>query len=621
MHIGPDKAKLSVQTVMVHIVSSPRTIINHNQPILSNSSYVINSDVRTSPPVMLIKWTATLVICLLLLSNAAIAQYKRHIVKLKDKQGSSYSIGQAASFLSQRAIDRRRKQNISLTENDLPVSQSYINSVAAIPGVTVINHSKWLNQLLVRVTDDSLLETIGRLPFVATTKPVASQSAPSGNEPQLKKFDNGVVDVQRQRELSGTFQQTGTNDTLNYGNSENQIKIHQGEFLHNLGFRGQGVQIAVFDAGFFGYKTNPAFDSVRLQNRIIAEYDFVANETSVNEDNIHGMQCLSVIAANRPGVLVGSAPSANFFLLRTEDAASEYPIEEQYWAVAAEYADSAGADIISSSLGYANFNDPSFNYEYEERDGNTSMVTIAADLAASKGIIVVNSAGNSGAQTSDLKFVSCPADGDSVLAVGSVTANGTISSFSSWGPTPDGRIKPNVVSIGTGTIIANTSGNAASGNGTSFANPNIAGLVACLWQAFPEFNNMQILDAVQKSSSRYNNPDSRFGYGIPNFRIAYELLDQQRKIRLQDILKDDWFKPIPTIFTSSVSVGLRAPSTGRATINMFDVSGRLIVQKTVDVQSDAFYNVTLYPPAIASGIYYLQYNDGKNKKLVEVIRR
>jgi hypothetical protein len=366
---------------------------------------------------------------------------------------------------------------------------------------------------------------------VKITRPIALIPKPNDDEIINKRFketitplpDRSLINERtRQNEQSGT-----AGNTFNYGNNLKQIHIHEGEYLHNLGFTGSNITMAFLDAGFFGYKTNPAFDSVRLQNKVLGEYDFVKNEQSVNEDNIHGMYCWSTVAANRPGAIVGTAPHASFWLFRTEDAATEYPIEEQYWAVAAEFSDSAGADMISSSLGYIDFNDPSFNHSYPQRDGNTTLITIAADLAAKKGMIVMNSAGNSGQSTNTNKYIACPADGDSVVAVGATDGNGTIATFSSWGPNGAGKLKPNIVSVGLGTIVANTLGNAVSGNGTSYSNPNVAGLIACLWQAFPEYSNMEIIDEVQKSAHKYTNPDDRYGYGIPNFRKAfYSLLNR-----------------------------------------------------------------------------------------------
>lgn len=465
-------------------------------------------------------------ICLVLLWSTGLnGQYSKHIVRLKDKTGSQHTILNPSTYLSSKAIDRRSRQNIALDSTDLPVSGAYLDSIRQVPNVTILNHSRWLNQVLIQTTDASALSKINAFSFVKSTLPIAAIARPQENEIINKRFKETITPLpdrslinqrNNQRQTEG-----GLDNTINYGNNLKQIHIHEGEYLHNLGFTGRNITMAFLDAGFFGYKTNPVFDSVRLQNRILGEYDFVNNEPGVNEDHIHGMYCLSIVASNRPGSIVGTAPHANFWLFRTEDAATEYPIEEQHWAVAAEFADSAGADMISSSLGYAEFSDPSFNHSYQQRDGNTSLITIAADMAAKKGMIVMNSAGNSGGLANDFRFVSCPADGDSVVAVGATDVNGNIAGFSSWGPNGAGKLKPNIVSVGQGTIIANTAGVATSGNGTSFSNPNVAGLIACLWQAFPEFTNMQIIDEVQKSAHKFTNPDARYGYGIPNFRKAF----------------------------------------------------------------------------------------------------
>ena len=459
-------------------------------------------------------------------------QYSRHIVELRDKKGTPHTVSNPSTYLSAKAIARRSRYNIAIDSTDLPVSPAYIDSFRNVPNVIVVNSSRWLNQVLIRTTDPAALVKINSFPFVKSSAPVASVAKPVDEiinkfPDTFKPFPSRELTSERNRQNDISEIQ---DNTLSYGSNYNQIKIHQGEQLHNLGFTGRNMTIAFLDAGYFGYKTNPAFDSVRLQNRILGEYDFVLNETSVNEDHAHGMHCFSTVAANRPGTMVGTAPHASFWLFRTEDVGSEYPVEEQYWTVAAEFADSAGTDMISSSLGYTDFNDPSFNHVYAQRDGNTSIITRAADLAAKKGILVMNSAGNSGNLSTDFKYVSCPADGDSVVAVGAVDVNGNIAAFSSWGPNGAGKLKPDLVSVGQGTVIINTSGNPGTGNGTSYSNPNLAGLVACLWQAFPEFSNMEIYDAVKRSSNRYLNPDQRYGYGIPNFKTAFGILASKRFI-------------------------------------------------------------------------------------------
>jgi hypothetical protein len=378
----------------------------------------------------------------------------------------------------------------------------------------------------------------------------------------------------------------------------------------------------VLDGGFLAYLTNPAFDSLRLQNRILGIRDYVSYDGSVNEDNIHGAYCLSILAANEPGSIVGSAPGASYFLIRTEDVNSEYPVEEQNWAAGAEYADSAGADMISTSLGYSDFDDPTFNEVYARRNGHTAMVTIAANLAWKKGMIVTASAGNDGDLNTDYKFVACPADGDSVVAVGATDNAGNIASFSSWGPNGAGKLKPNICSVGSGTVLANTNGLAATGSGTSFSNPNICGLIACLWQAFPEFNNSVIIDAVQKSSNKYNNPDSRYGYGLPNFQKAYDALLQIRQAsNPSGVLGNKFIKAYPVPFKNSFTVILKAPVTGKATIQLTNMIGQIIDSREMDIQSGQVYFID-FPSVsgLAPGVYHLRYLDGTNKQTLSVIR-
>ncbi len=466
--------------------------------------------------------TVYLLFCICACYAEVSGQFSKHIIELTDKGGTQHSLADPTTYLSEKAIARRALHHIAIDSTDLPLSAAYLDSIASVPNVTIFSKSKWLNQVLIRTNDPAAITKIRSFSFVRKTQKVANNS--SAPLP-VDKFKESAVPVDDFSVFgSQSSAAVNGNQSLNYGNSLAQIRIHEGEFLHKRGYTGQGVEMAVMDAGFRSYLTNPAFDSVRLQNRILGTWDFVANHASVNEDHDHGANCFSIIAANRPGAIVGSAPHAKFWLFRTEDVASESPVEEQNWIAAAEFADSAGAKMFSTSLGYNDFDDPSLNYNYAKRDGNTAMITRAADLAARKGILVMNSAGNFGDQPNENRFVLVPADGDSVVAVGAVDVNGVIGNFSSGGPNSAGRLKPNIVSVGVRTVFANTAGNPVTGDGTSYSNPNVAGLFACLWQAFPEKTNMQIIDAVQRSADRFHNPDARYGYGIPNFRKAYQHL-------------------------------------------------------------------------------------------------
>lgn len=451
---------------------------------------------------------------LLLLQQKGYSQFSKYIVRFTDKNSSPYSLNNPSQYLSAKAIQRRTTYNIAIDSTDLPVNPSYIQAVLNTGAVTLLNPSKWLNAIVIQTTDANALTAINNLSFVKSTNAIALRRVPS--QPK-NKFDEVITPLLKTEKVNGV-----TGDYYNYGSGAGQIQLTNGQFLHNIGLRGQAMTMSLLDGGFYGYLTNTAFDSARNDNQFLGTWDFVANEASVNEDNSHGMNCLSEICANWPGTLVGTAPKANFWLFRTEDVSSEQPIEEYNWASGAEYADSVGTDVISSSLGYSEFDNTAFNHTYADMNGNTTPCTIAADLAAKKGILVVNSAGNSGNDA--WHYIIAPADGDSVMAVGATTTSGVIASFSSYGPSYDGRVKPNVSTAGAGIIVANTNSQPATANGTSFSCPNMAGLSACLWQGFPEFNNMKIIDAIQKSASKYNAPDNQYGYGIPNMKTAFGIL-------------------------------------------------------------------------------------------------
>ena len=460
----------------------------------------------------------TLIIIFLLggYSNS-FAQYSRYIIQLKDKAGTPFSTNSPLVFLTQRAINRKARQNIQIDQSDLPITPRYLDSIQLSGNVTILNISKWLNQVCILSTDAAALAKINTFPFVVASSPIAARPV-NVNVPVDKQLD-----PPKDSFPATTARPQNPTDNLNYGTAYPQIHLHNTEFLHNLGFRGEGLQVAITDAGFYRYKTLPTFDSARINNQILGTWDFVANEESVNEDHLHGMNAFSTIAANLPGSFVGSAPKSSFYLFRTEDINSEYPIEEFNWTVGAERADSLGVDVVSVSLGYNSFDNSVFNYKYAQLDGNTTLIAKAADLAAKKGMLVVVAAGNDG--TSSWKKILTPADADSVLVVGAVDAARRVADFSSYGPSADGQIKPDVAAIGLGAVIAdqNTGGPIFS-NGTSYACPIIAGVASCLWQAFPEENNMAIIDALRKSSDRSNNPDDRTGYGIPDAKKAFVIL-------------------------------------------------------------------------------------------------
>ncbi len=584
--------------------------------------------------------------------------FSRYVISFTDKKGSPFTLADPRPYLSDASVQRRVKQQIAIDSTDLPLSPVYLDSIASVPTVAILNRSKWLNQVSVRTSDPAALAKIRSFSFVRQLFPVAMDASVRIQTGHGAKFSTGptIPGIQGMRgvlkqgktgagstatekkEIAEMRRKTGARsitrgkaerhitaiagDALSYGRSSAQIHIHHGEYLHDQGFQGQGITIAIIDDGFSGYLSNPVFDSVRSNGRILGSWDFVNNKESVNEEDIHGMYCLSIMAANRPGIMVGSAPGASFWLFKTEDVNSEYPVEEQNWAAAAEFADSVGADMITTSLGYVNFDDPSFDHSYAQRDGHTAISTRAANFAAGKGMIVLASGGNSGSDTTDTKYVGCPGDADSALTVGGTDINRIISPSSSWGPNASGRIKPDVVSVGIGTVIASANGDPVTGNGTSFSTPNLAGLIACLWQAFPEFVNHAILDAVRQSSSKYFNPDGHYGYGLPDLFKASEFLRDARGVNAVVSRGYPAITAFPVPYSNDLTVVFQAQNNGNAGLTLIDEPGQAIERQTVATVKGQWYTVHFISiPKLSSGVYFVRYTDGKQQTVLPVIRK
>ena len=555
-----------------------------------------------------------LMVTLCICSLSVHAQSNRHIIGLTDKKATTFNFNNPSAYLSQRSIDRRTRYGIALDSSDLPVCKSYIDSIASVSNITVLGTSKWLNQVLVYTTDASALQKVRAFPFVRGTQPVTAKAA--GPALPVTIFRETVTETAPAQQGTQRADLTATD----YGNGYGQVHIHEGEYLHDRGFMGQGMIVAMLDAGFQSYLTNRAFDSLRKAGRVLGTWDFVKNEASVNEDDSHGANCLSIMASNLPGILVGTAPRASYYLFRTEDAATEFPVEEHYWAAGAERADSLGADLITSSLGYTTFDDPTLNHSYADMNGKTTMVTRAADMAVKKGMIVTNSAGNSG--SSSWKYIGAPADGDSVVAVGAVDVNGQPASFSSYGPSSDGRVKPDLASVGFRTFVINTNGSPAQGNGTSYSNPNLAGLILCLWQAFPEFSNMKILEALKKTASRYSAPDERIGYGIPNMRAASEWLQQERRIiQAAKILGNNHIKVYPIPFSDRLNIVYRAKDAGKIELELIDAAGRILRKGYREAGPNELLFIE-WPGLgrLPAGVYFIRYRDASRKGTLRLVK-
>lgn len=463
----------------------------------------------------------SLLLCSFVLLAATVRAQSNYWVFFTDRgEAPMQRLAQAESLLSAAALQARAQKGIPLTPSDLLPYEPYVQQVKAL-GVPVVSQSRWLNAVVVSLRPEQV-EQVAELACVqglqATRTLVRARSQAAEGFPPDEPSDS------RQAPFT-------------YGQAAFQTNMLKVERLHEKGYTGRGVRIALFDAGFREVERMQVFDSLRLQGRLLAFYDFVADDDStLFEADRHGTEVLSTIAANQPGNMVGTAPHVSVILCRTENAFTETRQEEHNWVRALEWVDSIGVDMVHTSLGYHDFDDKSEDYTFEDMDGNTTVITRAADMAAAKGILVTTSAGNEGG--SKWRHITAPCDADSVLCIGSINKNIEHSSFSSIGPTADGRVKPDVVALGSAVTVATPGDRISYSNGTSFSAPIVAGMVACLRQAHPERSNMDIIQAVRLSADQYKFPDEQYGYGVPNAAMADSLLTHVEDLSTVDIRMD-----------------------------------------------------------------------------------
>ena len=498
-------------------------------------------------------------------------------------------------FLSDKAIERRRLQGIEISETDLPVSPEYIEKLKNYK-VEIVHVSRWLNAVSV-YAEFSEIRKIAEQAFIKEVTTVRKmKNVTFGHELELDPVSKKVQ-----------------GDPSYYGQGFKQIEMVNGDLLHDMGYKGEGMVIAVLDAGFSDTDTHPSFAGLRANGQILGSRDFVnpeGGEIMYNASS-HGTSVLSVMGAEDPGIMVGTAPKASYWLFRTEDSDSETLAEEDYWLAAAEYADQVGVDIINSSLGYTVFDEGIGDHSYSDMDGDTNIITIAADMAASKGILVVNSIGNLG--NDEWYYMSAPADGDSVLAVGSVDVFRQSSGFSSHGPTVDLRVKPNVSAQGQGTFIANVGGGYLNSNGTSFSAPLIAGMAACMWEYWremdPGFTNMELIALMESRSSLYPFSNADMGYGIPDFQKALWPLDITETEGIEGI------EVYPNPFANQIHIRIKTYSEQAYTFRLTNAIG----QGFVEGQIMSSEKNILLPNDLASGIYFLELESEKGKEVIKLI--
>ena len=519
----------------------------------------------------------------------------KYWVQFTDKNNVPYSINEPEKFLSPEAIQRRIKNNCPITEEDLPVSKIYIDSLTN-SGVIVKYTSRWFNSATIEAFDESKINSIKNYSFVKAVE----KTADALNYKSYILSDKNKVDLTELANPEISF----------YGYGYTQIKLENGIALHQMGFKGKGVRIAIIDVGFHDADIYVSLDSVRADNRILGTRNFVDIGESVYNAQSHGADVFSIIGANLPGTFVGTAPEASFILLCSEDANSEFPVEEDNWVAAAEYADSAGADVINTSLGYNTFNDPIYNHSWSDLNGESTRISKAATIASSKGIIVVISAGNEG--DNSWHYIGVPADAKNILTVGATTSDSSRAGFSSFGPSADGRVKPDVMAMGQGVTIEARYSFLTGGSGTSFSSPIIAGLTACLVQAYPNVMNNDIMEAIRLSANNINNPNPAFGYGIPDYGKAFDLLKKPGPTSDSSLLL------FPNPFGNYIALKISSSYTGSVKISCFNTMGKLVFEisrpsaKIIRLQSEL--------QNLKKGIYFFKCNVNTNSWTIKAVK-
>ena len=497
-------------------------------------------------------------------------------------------------MLSQRSLDRRITQNIPVDFKDVPLNQAYVNQIKGVAGLTVMAKSKWLNALHIRGTQ-SVINSLKGFSFVEKIDFANKKLNQTGKVVKESKFN----------ELTST---ENTKINFAYGSSANQIQMLNGQVLHQQNYTGTGKVIAIMDAGFPGVNTAQPFQRLRDNNQIVGGYDFVSRNSNFYTGNSHGTLVLSTMGGYKDNALVGTAPDAAYYLFITEDAASENPVEESLWVEAAERADSLGVDIVNTSLGYFEFDNPSYNHTYSEMNGATAFISRGAEIAFSRGMIIVAAAGNEGGTSKP--YIAVPADAFSVIAVGAVNATKVKASFSSIGPTSDGRIKPDVMAQGVASVLSNEFGTITTANGTSFSSPIMAGMIASLWQAYPNKTNKQIRQLVIESGDRFTQPNNQYGFGIPDFSVALN----NGTLSLNEFNGANFtLFPNPTADFLTVSF---PTSFDKGKVIIYSFSGQKIFESNLTRQSNS---ISLQ--SLNSGIYIYKIESNSFSKTGKIIKQ
>lgn len=547
------------------------------------------------------RWVGWCVFLLFLVTTKISAQPQYGFrISFTDKGGTTHSLSNPLAFLSQRAIDRRTVQNIIIDSTDLPVSPAYMDSVLTLTGGKVHMTSKWFNYTVLLLNDSSKIQDITGKPFIKSIEYMAYYA--TGLHKGTKTTNEATAKV--------------TGSSAYYGATYNQSALVNGDYLHDIGWKGKGKLIAVFDEGFSGVNGAPAFDSMMSSGRLKDQYNFAQASTNVFTNGQHGTTSLSTMAGNLPGTYVGSAPEADYALYITEIVGTEQVIEMDNIVAASERADSAGADVITISVGYDRFTHPvPFSLTYADIDGKTTIATKGVNMATTKGILTVVSAGNEGGGS--WNYILAPADADSAITVGSVGLDKVPASNSSYGPNSLGTIKPNVCMPGAPAVVITTSTTPSFSNGTSFATPQLAGWAACLMQASGNFTPYQIRTAIEKSAHRYDDPGVQLGYGVPNFHYALELLNVDEVVKMPD--EHNWVTAGPNPFSSQLRIKVYKERNADLDLFISDISGRVVYKYYTKVNIGT-QTISLDVPQLSNGVYFLKVVSDEEEKVLKMIK-
>ncbi|MBE8723776.1 S8 family serine peptidase [Flavobacterium hungaricum] len=528
---------------------------------------------------------------LLLFISFAVFSQEDAWVYFNAKPNSQAFFSNPLAELSQKALDRRTNQNIALDLTDAPLETAFADQVKSSTGITVMAQSKWLNALHIRGTQANInalkaLSFVSKVVFADKTLNTTAKSTAAAKS-------------------NKTADKLQTTIDYSYGNAANQIQMLNGQVLHQQNYTGEGKIIAVLDGGFPGVNTAQPFENLRNNNRILGGYDYTTRNSNFYTGDDHGTLVLSTMGGYKENALVGTAPNASYYLFITEIQTVENPVEESLWVEAAEKADALGVDIITSSLGYfGDRTESRYDHTYSDMNGTSNFVSLGAEIAFSKGILVLASAGNDGGRPEN--HIGSPADAVSVLAIGSVNSVKSRAASSSIGPSFDGRIKPDVMAQGVAAAVSNAAGTITTASGTSFSCPIMAGMAACLWQAFPSKTNKEIRQMILASSDRYTSPDNNYGYGIPNFGTA---------LGVENFEAETAFAVYPNPVKSSVTFSF-LNENNTALVTIYSVLGQKVIETQITNT-----NSTLSLQPLTSGLYFYTFDAGNLHKTGKIIKQ